>query len=116
MEPGRELTTWKAIAAHLGVHLRTAQTWEAHRGLPVRRLPGGRGRVTTTTEELDQWRRGSESMPVTETVPSYRWPLGHGITAEIRFLGTPVMAAHLEVLRQYLDVAKNALDCSTTKQ
>src|SRR5689334_4174929 len=40
-----ELTSWKEIASYLGVNLRTAQKWEEERNLPVRRLPGGRGRV-----------------------------------------------------------------------
>ena len=111
MDTDRELTTWKAIAGTLGVHVRTAQAWERHRGLPVRRLPGGRGRVTTTIEALDTWREGAApKVEGADAVPSYRWPLGHGITVEVRFYGTPVTAAHLEVLRQYLDVARNALD------
>jgi len=53
----RELQSWKEIAAHLGVNVRTAQKWEAERGLPVRHLPGPRrGRVHTTAGELDAWK------------------------------------------------------------
>ncbi len=49
------LSSWKEIAAHLGVSVRTAQNWEAERGLPVRRVPGGRGRVVVYVSELDAW-------------------------------------------------------------
>ena len=54
-QPGGLLSSWKEIAAYLGVNVRTAQKWEAERGLPVRRLPGGRGRVLVSVEELDAW-------------------------------------------------------------
>lgn len=37
--------------------------WEQERGLPVRRLPGGRGRVCTTTAELDSWKRSGPLLP-----------------------------------------------------
>ena len=103
-----ELTTWKAVAAHLGVHQRTAQAWEVHRALPVHHLPGGRGRVTTTTEALDAWKQGA-SIPAPMDPASFRWPLGPGVDAEVRFIGHPITSAHVEVLRQYLDVAKHAL-------
>lgn len=42
--PERELSSWKEIAAHPGVSVRTAQDRERSRGLPVRRLPGVRRR------------------------------------------------------------------------
>ena len=51
-----ELTSWKEIATYLDVSVRTAQMWEAQRGLPVRRMPGPRGRVLSSTEELDLWK------------------------------------------------------------
>ena len=49
------LTTWKEIAAYLGVTVRTAQKWERKRALPVHRVPGGRGRVWAKPAELDAW-------------------------------------------------------------
>jgi len=55
------LTTWKEIAAYLGVTVRTAQKWELERRLPVHRVPGGRGRVWARTKELDQWQRSVDS-------------------------------------------------------
>lgn len=52
------LTGWKAIAAHLGVDVRTARRWEEERGLPVRRLPGdNRSPVWADPRELDSWMR-----------------------------------------------------------
>ena len=51
------LLGWKRIAAYLGVAQRTAQLWVRTRGLPVRRLPGGRGGVYAETAELDAWMR-----------------------------------------------------------
>src|SRR5438034_64572 len=50
------LSSWKEIAAHLGVSVRTAQVWERERGLPVRRLPGGR--LAADPSALAVWRQG----------------------------------------------------------
>lgn len=52
----RQLGSWKEIADYPGVSVRTAQKWERERGLPVRRLPGEKGRVAASTADLDQWR------------------------------------------------------------
>jgi hypothetical protein len=57
---GAELSSWKQISSYLGVSIRTAQTLERERGLPVRRVTGPRGRVTTTVRELDTWKRGAD--------------------------------------------------------
>ena len=48
------LTSWKEIAAFLGVSVRTAQYWE-RLGLPVGRLPGARGRVVAVADDLRAW-------------------------------------------------------------
>jgi hypothetical protein len=53
----QQLSSWKEIADYLGVSLRTAQTWEREKGLPVQRMPGEKGRVVADQAELDQWRR-----------------------------------------------------------
>lgn len=55
----QELTSWKGIADYLGVNVRTAQRWEAEKGLPVRRLGGPRGRVLAVAAELDAWRKAA---------------------------------------------------------
>lgn len=55
-QPREELTSWKEIAEHLRVAVRTAQTWEREKGLPVRRMPGERGRVSADPAELSRWK------------------------------------------------------------
>ena len=55
-EQTTELTSWKAIAAYLGVNLRTAQRWEQERELPVKRFSGKTSRVVARTSELDRWK------------------------------------------------------------
>ena len=73
--PEGELSSWKEIAAYLGVGLRTAQNWEQERALPVHRLPGGRGRVIATVAELDAWKRSgvshtAETLPAAPSLPA----------------------------------------------
>jgi len=63
-----ELSTWKQIAAHLGVSVRQAQIWEAD-GLPIRRMPGKKPQVRAYRTELDAWKlRASRRPPVAETL------------------------------------------------
>lgn len=50
------LQSWKEIAAHFDVTIRTVQNWEEEKGLPVQRLPGPRGRVWARVEDLEAWR------------------------------------------------------------
>jgi hypothetical protein len=52
----QEFTSWKEIADYLGVTVRTAQKWEEERGLPIKRLPGGRARVLADPAELAAWK------------------------------------------------------------
>ena len=60
----RDLSSWKEIAAHLGVTVRTAQKWEHERALPVRHLQGSRrGRVLIAVSELDAWKRSGTDIP-----------------------------------------------------
>lgn len=64
----RQLSSWKEIAAHLGRDARTAIRWEQDRGLPVHRVPGGKGqRVFAYTDELDAWLAQG---PVPESTPA----------------------------------------------
>lgn len=55
MRQRTELSSWKEIADRLDVSVRTAQLWEKDRGLPVRRLPGSRGRVFVRVDEIETW-------------------------------------------------------------
>src|SRR5262252_2766541 len=50
------LNTWQDVASYLGVSVRTAQTYEKTMGLPIRRMPGPRGRIVADPAELDRWR------------------------------------------------------------
>jgi hypothetical protein len=53
---GTRLDGWKEIANYLQRSVNTAQRWEAHEGLPVRRLPHGRrGSVFAYSRELEKW-------------------------------------------------------------
>ena len=52
----RRLTTWAAIGQYIGRDARTAQRYEAERGLPVHRMPGGsKSTVYALNHELDAW-------------------------------------------------------------
>jgi len=52
------LDSWKAIAQYLGRDERTVRRWEKTLGLPVRRVPGGRGHsVFAYVHELEAWLR-----------------------------------------------------------
>lgn len=63
LPPGRQLQSWKEIAAYFGVTERTVQNWERERGLPVHRVAGEKGRVVAWTEELDRWRASMLDRP-----------------------------------------------------
>ena len=94
--PGGLLSLWKAIAAYLGVNVRTAQKWEAERGLPVRRLPGGRGRVMASVEELDAWLeapRNAETLPAAGAAGGRRSLARTGILAGAILLALVAAAA-----------------------
>ena len=54
------LETWKEVAAFFGRDERTVKRWEAERGLPIHRLPGGaRSRIYAEVEELERWLGGA---------------------------------------------------------
>lgn len=60
---------WKAIARYLGRDRATVMRWEAARGLPVHRLPGGgRARVFAFGGELDLWLNGASDIDASESV------------------------------------------------
>jgi tetratricopeptide (TPR) repeat protein len=53
---GTRLDSWKEIASWLRRGERTVKRWEAERGLPIHRVPGGgRGSVYAFTSELSDW-------------------------------------------------------------
>src|SRR5260221_2010808 len=74
-DPGRELRSWKEIAAYLGKSVRSGQEWEKKLGLPVRRLNvGGRDEVVAMTGELEAWKLEREKKPSGEEVDSTTEP------------------------------------------
>lgn len=83
------LDSWKAIAAYLGRDERTVQRWERRLGLPVRRVPGGRGTsVFAYADDLDAWlaanepsiapRAPEEARSAATPAPPTRFPLRWG--------------------------------------
>lgn len=53
---GKELESWKEIAAYLGTSVRTVQRWEEQNGLPVRRvMREKRAAIYANSRELDEW-------------------------------------------------------------
>ena len=102
------LTSWKEIAHHIGVNVRTAQKWERERGLPVHRAAGARSRVGADASSLDAWKK-QQAQLIHHEDRCYRWPLGPGLSVEVRFSGAEVGPAHIDLLREYLDLFKTSL-------
>jgi hypothetical protein len=105
--PSRELTSWKQIAAHLGVNIRTAQKWENERGLPVRRLPGGHGRVAADITTLDALK---DTPVLPQEATSFRWPVDRDMMAEVKFTGGHLKSHHVQRLLDHLQLIKTALE------
>ena len=104
---GRELTSWKEIAHYLGINIRTAQKWERERALPVRRIPGPRGRVSTEVEALESWRSSLQTrIPGPDLIV---WPLGRGLVVELRFIGRRISPTDVQRLRDFLAVLRKSL-------
>jgi hypothetical protein len=104
----RTLSSWKEIAHHLGVNVRTAQKWERDRSLPVTRVQGARSRVSADPAKLDVWKQ-QLACGVTRDDRCYCWPLGDDVKVEVRFLGASLAPAHLDLLRAYLELVKTAV-------
>src|ERR1700685_3300163 len=71
------LNSWKDIAAYLGWDVRTVIRWEG-KGLPVRRVPGGkRQAVFAYRAEIDDWMHGKSAVaalplaPKNEKIPAF---------------------------------------------
>ncbi len=59
------LDSWKAIAAYLDRDERTVQRWERELSLPIRRVPGGRGRsVFAFASEIDAWLQTRQQLEI----------------------------------------------------
>ena len=70
LENQHELNSWKEIGAYLGVQPRTAQRWETEKGLPVKRYPGIKGRVSATIKDLEKWKQENATFRSTESEPN----------------------------------------------
>src|ERR1035438_733719 len=67
---GRRLDSWKEIAAYLGKVERTVKRWDAGRGLPIHRVPGGgRASVYAYTADLDEWLKSTKALEPEAAVP-----------------------------------------------
>ena len=58
---GKRLDSWKEIAAFFDRDERTVNRWEKDLGLPIRRLPGTKGRVYAFEAELAEWLAASRN-------------------------------------------------------
>lgn len=69
---GERLDSWKSIASYLGRDIGTVRRWERTRGLPIHRVPGGKGSsVFAYTAEIDEWLKSAPSEPATpESLPA----------------------------------------------
>lgn len=85
---------WKAIGAHFGRDRTTVMRWARERGLPVKRIPGGKtGTVYALKDELDTWAAGqtglhddtaptaSSGTPAETLLTRHRWKLAGGAAA-----------------------------------
>lgn len=65
------LDSWKAIADYLGRDVGTVRRWERTRGLPVHRVPGGKGSsVFAYAPEIEAWLRSApQETPAQELSP-----------------------------------------------
>jgi tetratricopeptide (TPR) repeat protein len=86
-EKGAEqrLKSWKQIASFFGSDERTVKRWEATRGLPVRRIPGGaKPTVYAEVAELELWLKSAEPPPpVPPTRPASRRTWAFGTAAAV---------------------------------
>jgi tetratricopeptide (TPR) repeat protein len=88
---GRRLVGWKAIGQFLRCTERTARRWEAYRGMPVHRIPGGgRSSVWASAEELSGWLQALPS----EVQATLRAEAGSEATTLATADATPPTGAH----------------------
>ena len=104
---GERLDSWKAIAAYLGRDTGTVRRWERTRGLPVHRVPGGKGSsVFAYKSEIDAWLQSAKEETPAELADSteiaaapaitvvaprpstrWRWPVVSAAIAIVLLLG-----------------------------
>jgi DNA-binding NarL/FixJ family response regulator len=94
----QELWTWELISKYLGITLRTAQTWERSRGLPVHRSSHSEQTVFTTCEELDNWKSSNEHNTRDKTEEIQSWKRISD------YLGIPIRTAELWEVKHGLPI------------
>lgn len=71
VKTNQRLDGWKVIGAHFDRDRTTAIRWANERGMPVRRMPGGKtATVFAYTAELDAWAAGLGNRPAAEVTPN----------------------------------------------
>lgn len=118
-QAGDRLDSWKAIAAYLGRDTGTVRRWERTRGLPVHRVPGGKGSsVFAFTGEIDAWLRsaprespdtngGTGAFAASHGVAWLRWTAVAMAVAGVVLLAWRVLASRpVEPVRLEIDEQK----------
>jgi hypothetical protein len=79
-----KLSSWKEIATYLDKDVRTAMRYEQERGMPVRRVPGGKRAtgVYAYRHELDAWLHGQpDPLPASAAGRWRAWGVALGLLA-----------------------------------
>lgn len=88
------LDSWKAIAAHLGRDVATVRRWERTRGLPIHRVPGGKGgSVFAYADEIDAWLKSAPQESAVTSPPPIPANSGPAAVAFGRWRGAGGAAA-----------------------
>lgn len=102
----RRLNSWKDIAEYLGRDVRTVTRWEAE-GMPMHRVPGGKGRsVFAFSNEIDAWMAGElrpAAAPPAASVPSASRPALRTVIAVAICGGLVIILAGMAVTRSRVE-------------
>ena len=100
-ETPERLDSWKSIADYLDRDVATVRRWEKSLGLPIRRVPGGRGRsVFAFKNEIDEWLKrtpddteASALVTAEATRGHWRWVLAGALIAVVAAGGVWIASA-----------------------
>lgn len=123
------LDSWKAIAAYLGRDTGTVRRWERLRGLPVHRVPGGKGSsVFAYKSEIDEWLQSSKEATPAELVarspavtveeprpsPTWRWPVASAAIAIVLLVGWWIQQPSASVGETNIAITSDGVTAGTT--
>ena len=120
----QRLDSWKAIADYLQRDVGTVRRWEKSLGLPVRRVPGGRGHsVFAYPSEVDEWLKREPSASMTPG-PTPRHTTRVWVAVAAIFVGAiglawRARATHVAPADLHVETSANAiiaLDATGTEQ